>query len=81
MPNELGAGTATSEVAIGYSGKCEVKEKYSDKTIAVLPNSIEAEKVAGYACTPDGGFGSIIVTASKEKDALTHNSYEEWMSS
>ena len=68
---------AESEVPKGYEGKCEVKVAFTDEVI-LLPNGAEAELVAGFACTLDGGFGSTVVAASEEL-AITHESFEAWM--
>jgi len=77
-PVELGGHSAVTEVPPAFEGRCAVIEKYTDKTIAVLPNAQEAELVAGYACTRDGGFGSTVVVANK-KEKATHGSFEEWL--
>jgi hypothetical protein len=78
-PHEIGGERAESEVPKGYEGKCEVKVAFTDEVIAVLPNGAEAELVAGFACTLDGGFGSTVVVAASEELAITHESFEAWM--
>ena len=59
-----------------YAGRvCVIR---LDEVVAVLPNPIEALKVAAFAITPNGGFGSVALLAAKN-EFPTHNSFVEWL--
>jgi hypothetical protein len=77
-PLELGGKTAFTEVPASYKGNCMVKGVYDEKIIAVLPNAKEAESVACYACSRDGGFDSTIIVPAP-KMAATHSDFESWV--
>lgn len=79
-PPELGGCVAVSQVRLGYQGTCAVNEKYTGEVLAVLPNSSEAENVAGFLSTVDGGKVSTFVVPTQDH-ALTHRTFEEWMRS
>ena len=75
---ELGAHTVESCIPADYTGACSVIAA-SDGTsvIAVLPSLAEANRVAKYATSPDGGFGSVYI---KQTDgACTHLSVQDWL--
>ena len=75
---EVGEHTAESNMPRDYVGACAVVSASDGKrVIAVLPSQTEASRVAAYAITPDGGFGSVFVRVS---DAVcTHESFVDWL--
>lgn len=77
-PAEIGADTVISTICHSYQGPCAVIEASgSGRVIAVLPSGAEAYRVARYAITPDGGYGSIVV---EETDLpVTHPDLESWV--
>lgn len=59
-----------------YAGRvCVIR---LDEVVAVLPNPIEALKVAAFAITPNGGFGSVALLAA-ENEFPTHDSFVQWL--
>lgn len=76
-PMDVGGHCAVSTVKEGHEGPCSVHDT-NDKLIAALPNYAEAEKVARYAITPDGGYGSAYISESKASEPITHNTFDEW---
>jgi len=77
VPNEIGGETAISKLPRNYTGVCEVIS-INGISVAILPNSDEANKVATYAIKPDGGFGSVeVIKASKKKP--THDTFIDWL--
>lgn len=74
---EIGMDTAISYVSNGYLGHCAVVAAANNcSVIAVLPNEIEANSVARYAITPDGGYGSVYVEPTEKK--ITHSGFSDW---
>jgi hypothetical protein len=78
QPEALGGESAFTEIFGEYQGNCAVKEMFTDKVIAVLPSIYEAESVACYASTSDGGFGSTLVTFAPSLP-LTHETFMDWI--
>ncbi len=76
VADEIGGTAATSYLPPNYSGRCAVLSQSSFETIAILPNGLEAFRVAAYAITPDGGFGSVEIQPSLECE--THKSFMDW---
>lgn len=77
-PTEIGGDTATSMVRSTYQGACAVIEASgSGRVIAVLPSGAEANRVARYAITPAGGYGSVLVEETDQ--AVTHPNLESWV--
>lgn len=79
VADEIGGTAATSYLPPNYSGRCAVLSQSSFDTIAILPNGLEAFRVAAYAITPDGGFGSVEIQPSLECE--THKSFMDWFGS
>ncbi|MGX1201015.1 hypothetical protein [Marinobacter sp. MBR-105] len=77
-PPEIGADTAVSHVPTDYEGPCAVVQSQSSaNVIAVLPSVMEASRVAGYAISPSGGYGSVYVEPTDL--AVTCLALEEWL--
>ncbi len=74
---QVGAETAVSTLSKGYVGPCRIIT-VNDELVAVMPNKKEAFKVAQYAMSPGGGFGSVIVEEGSEQE-ITHLSIEGWL--
>lgn len=75
---EIGADTATSLVPANYQGPCAVVEASGrGLAVAVLPSSVEAYRVARYAITPDGGYGSVMVEMTER--CITDQNFEDWL--
>lgn len=77
-PSELGGCSATSHVAVNHQGVCSVVNKYTEEVLAILPNGREAEHVAGFLSTPDGGQVSTKVISSPNMTS-THQTFAEWL--
>ncbi len=76
---EIGGDGAISYVDKSYIGNCEViVADGSSRSIAILPNLEEAERVACYAITPDGGYSSTEVHSTKL--SVTNKSFNDWFS-
>ena len=75
---EIGGDMATSYLPVGYSGRCAIVTESDAKVIAVLSSGIEAFRIAAYAITPDGGYGSVRIYPTQEEQ--THASLCEWIS-
>jgi hypothetical protein len=61
--DEIGGDVAISYVDKNYTGNCRViKMDGSGDCVAILPNFVEAHRVACYSITPDGGYGSVEVS-------------------
>ena len=73
--SQIGGDDAVSYLEDAYDGITEVITM-SGKLVAVLPSPGEAKKVASYAITPDGGYGSVVIHSSS-KD-ITHQSFDDW---
>ncbi len=73
----FGSPTAESYLPEGYNGPCAV-EDINGNLIATLPNRPEAEKVARYCITPDGGYGSTVVKGAAASQ-VNYNSFESWL--
>jgi hypothetical protein len=78
QPEELGGESAYTEIFGKYEGHCAVRALFTGMIIAVLPNVSEAESVACYASTLDGGFGSTVVVSAPSLP-VTHETFIEWM--
>ncbi|KXS55610.1 MAG: hypothetical protein AWU57_59 [Marinobacter sp. T13-3] len=77
-PLSIGGDTAAEAVPDGYTGACAVVPvSGSDNVIAVLPSLNEARRVARYAKTPDGGYGSVVIEATSQP--VTHETLEDWI--
>jgi len=77
-PLPIGGDVATEAVPDGYTGACAVvPASDSDNVIAVLPSLNEARRVARYAKTPDGGYGSVVIEATRQP--VTHETLEDWL--
>lgn len=75
--SEIGCGDcAISELPNGYTGPCNVKTN-NGSLVAVLPNPDEAFRVASYAITQEGGYGSVVVDIATGE--VTHQSFECWV--
>lgn len=78
MPDEIGGHVAVSDVPENYDGTCIVYEDNgSDRMIAVMPSYEEARRVAHYAVSVDGGFGSVRVSAAPGVTP-THGNFNDW---
>lgn len=75
-PDEIGADCALTDVPAGYSGPCAVVTD-ANESVAVLPSEGEAQRVAAYAVSPNGGYGSVRIVPSNS--AVTHTDFNEWM--
>tara|TARA_Y100001933_G_scaffold264813_1_gene332787 strand:+ start:6388 stop:6642 length:255 start_codon:yes stop_codon:yes gene_type:complete len=77
-PPEIGADTAVSHVPTDYKGPCAVvQSQTSANVIAVLPSVMEANRVARYAISPSGGYGSVYVEPTDL--AVTCLTLEAWL--
>ena len=74
-PSQIGGDDAISYLPDAYDGITEVITR-NGKLVAVLPSPGEARKVASYAITADGGYGSVVMRPSS-KD-ITHQSFDAW---
>ncbi|MBW4979918.1 hypothetical protein ABWH88_09560 [Marinobacter adhaerens] len=74
---EIGGDMATSYLPVGYSGRCAIVADSDSKVIAVLSSGIEAFRVAAYAITPDGGYGSVNIQPTELGE--THESLLDWI--
>lgn len=77
-PPEIGGDTASSMVRSTYHGACAVIEASgTERVIAVLSSGVEAYRLARYAITPAGGYGSVVVEETDQ--AVTHPNLESWV--
>lgn len=77
-PSELGGHTAISQVPGTYKGVCSVIEASgSGRIVAVLSSFAEACRVARYAISAEGGYGSVIV--DKSNLPVTHSTFDAWL--
>lgn len=77
-PDEIGAHSAVTDVPEEYSGSCALfSSSGRDQVIAVFPCSEDAFRAARYAITPDGGYGSVYVSAAPGAKP-THESFDDW---
>lgn len=75
---EFGAHLVYSSTPIDYVGPTRVVCYNTDRTIAVLPNKAEAERVGRYAVSPDGGWSAVELRNADHKE-ITHITLEEWI--
>ena len=79
-PLEIGGETVYSSVPLAYCGLCAVVDGgVREKVVAVLPSYTEARRVALYAITPDGGFGSVEIKPTASEP--THCTFYDWLES
>lgn len=77
IADQIGGDLATSFLPEGYSGHCAIVTESTSDVIAVLSSGIEAFRVAAYAITPDGGYGSVGIHPTQEDE--THTSLLDWI--
>lgn len=77
VADQIGGDTAKSYLPSGYSGRCAIVTESGSDVIAVLSNGIEALRVAAYAITPDGGYGSVGIHPTQKDE--THSSLLDWI--
>jgi hypothetical protein len=78
-PAEIGAHTVETSLPSDYLGSCAIIQTSDRRTvIAIVPNFIEACRIAKYAITPDGGYGSVSIESTGND--CTHDSYLSWLS-
>lgn len=77
-PAAFGSPVAESSLYDGYDGPCVV-EDINGKEIAVLATRRDAERVASYAITPNGGYGSVEVKAASKDHVVTHQTFTCWI--
>lgn len=75
---EIGREVAEYCYPCSHSGPFSVRISANDKLVAILPTLKEAERVAGYAIKPDGGYGSVYVSAAIDQE-ITHLNFEDWL--
>lgn len=75
-PQQIGGHTVSSYLPEAYDGACRIVSSNSE-SIAVLPNTLEAYKVAGFAITPNGGYGSVDIEPALIDD-VTVKTFDEW---
>lgn len=78
-PDAIGGNIAIGCHPSDHNGSFEVVAESNDQSIAVCPGFDEAARVARYAITPDGGYGSVSVVATDR--GVTCNSLEEFIGS
>ena len=61
VADQIGGETATSYLPAGYTGRCAIVAESNSDVIAVLSSGMEAFRLAAYAITPDGGYGSVSI--------------------
>jgi hypothetical protein len=74
---EVGGEVVQTFIQDGYEGACSVFSFSSDELIACVSSVSEAYKIACYAISPDGGYGSVVVKPCKASK-VTHNNFYEW---
>lgn len=76
-PLEIGVHSVESFVEVDYRGPCAVKYISSKALICAFPSFSEALRAARYATTPDGGYGSVIITECSDEE-ITHAEFIKW---
>ncbi|WP_286241118.1 hypothetical protein [Neptuniibacter halophilus] len=76
-PEQVGGHTAVSKVSDGYDDTCVILSVNGDY-ITSTPDYRVARQIAGYAITPNGGYGSVVIEERPgiRPDALT---FERWL--
>lgn len=77
-PLEIGGETVTSYIPKHYLGKMSIMDDNGTKVIAVMPTVEEGLRVAKYATSPDGGYGSVSIFAAGE-ERITHATFMDWL--
>jgi len=77
VADQIGGEAATSYLPAGYTGHCAIVAESNSDVIAVLSSGIEAFRVAAYAITPDGGYGSVSIHPTQLDE--THESLLDWI--
>lgn len=77
VADQIGGDVATSYLPAGYTGHCAIVAESNSDVIAVLSSGIEAFRVAAYAITPDGGYGSVSIHPTQLDE--THESLLDWI--
>ena len=77
VADQIGGEVATSYLHPGYIGHCAIVAESNSDVIAVLSNGIEAFRVAAYAITPNGGYGSVSIHPTHLDQ--THESLLDWI--
>jgi hypothetical protein len=76
-PVEIGGEVVTSSVPDGHKGPYEIVSESGGHSVAVLQDWSQARRVACYAITQDGGFGSVEIRTTDELS--THDTFEDWL--
>ncbi|MCD1649701.1 hypothetical protein [Marinobacter adhaerens] len=77
VADQIGGEVATSYLPAGYTGHCTIVAESTSDAIAVLSSGIEAFRVAAYAITPDGSYGSVSIHPTQLDE--THESFLDWI--
>lgn len=72
-------GTAITDQLEEYEGIVQVVSQSDGEVIAVMPNAEEGFKVANFAITPIGGFGSVDVLPAASDMAVTELNFMAWL--
>jgi len=76
LADDIDGYQAIAHFSPNYGGAvCVITLK---EVIAVLPNVEEALKVAAYAITPSGGYGSVSMLEAIH-EFPTHRTFQEWL--
>lgn len=77
QPFEIGGHEVSSKLPFGYDGPCAVLCASTDKTICAFLSLHDAVCAARYATTPDGGYGSVILSPCDVLH-ITHSDFASW---
>lgn len=77
IASEIGGDAAISYLPHGYSGRCAIVTESAANIIGVLPDPLQAFRVAAYAIAPAGGYGSVGILPTLDRE--THQSLREWV--
>jgi hypothetical protein len=76
-PLEIGGHVVETSLSLNHDGRCAIVSGSGNQVIAIVPSFSEACRIAKYAVTPDGGYGSVRIESSVHE--CTDDSFQGWI--